>query len=355
MCLKILELRWSVKKLYLHIGPHKTGSTYLQKALYANADEIKKKGFIYPLRSTSLNIAHHDLAESYKAKNFYHVDAELQEILSSKKYNIILSSENFDRLDLESVKKMKDDLKDYSVSIVFFSREPASLLVSSWQESVKHGSMLSWREYAFDHLLRPFQSNVLNKNRVLDVYSEVFGVESINIFDYSFYEKENIDIFEEFLRFCAAWPIDRKDKNKRINSSMKYSHIELIRVLNAKFSFVHGAVHHFVRTAFLDYLKENPSCKNIEKLENIIEKDFELVSLDDSFSLNSTEKVFSDKYSNQKVVKSQIGVVESSCYKLPKSSWFFSSGAEVYIQLLFESLEERVNQYMNELNFVGKR
>lgn len=52
------------KSIYIHIGPHKTGTTTLQFSLFLNKDKLKKNGILYPdsgIISAKLP-GHHNLA-----------------------------------------------------------------------------------------------------------------------------------------------------------------------------------------------------------------------------------------------------------------------------------------------------
>lgn len=339
-----------MKKLYLHIGPHKTGSTYLQKALYSNREGLEENGITYPIDPSSSHVAHHDLAELYQFKKHEESKALADRLIGQCDGSLILSSENFDRLDLESVSKLKKDFEGYEVFVLFFSRNLGELLVSNWQESVKHGSTLAWGEYAFKHLLKPFQSEVINKNKILDVYSDVFGMKALSIFDYGIYEDKDRDIFEDFLGFLRVSLTARKDKNQRVNNSMDYSRVELIRALNSRFTSQFGRVHHFVRTAFLTYLQDNPRCKNISEIEEKIRAECNPVSLDNAFSLKHMDSLFRGKYSSQMLCPELSDSSGGTVFNLPTSSWVFNP----YISTRLDSLSDDVEKYTRKL-FHDKR
>ena len=52
-------------KLVFLVGPHKTGSTYLQVNLAKQRKELRDRGWIYPKAGTSGDFGHHDLAHSF--------------------------------------------------------------------------------------------------------------------------------------------------------------------------------------------------------------------------------------------------------------------------------------------------
>ncbi|WP_404982874.1 hypothetical protein [Cobetia marina] len=312
-----------MKKVYLHIGPHKTGSTYIQKALYENKIQLQEAGLNYPSDEYTQNFAHHRLAELYFTKKFVQAQALLKNLIGDNTDDIILSSENFDRLDSVSVNQLKQDLSCYNTKIIFFSRRISDLLVSNWQEDVKHGYTLSWGEYAYKHILKPFQSNVINKNKILDVYADSFGVESIIILDYSFYEYAKRDIFIELLSLIDVKIEFRKDKNVQINKSLAYARIELIRALNSMYSHSNKKVNHFVRTAFLDYVKNNPNCSDVAAVEDIIKEGYTEVNMGSAFTIKHLDNLFIGKYGNNIIETTSYEDVEKT-YLLPDSDWIFN-------------------------------
>ena len=150
-----------MKKIFLHIGPHKTGSTYLQKMFYENRYLLYKNNFCYPEKFISIQWGHNELPKYIKNKKEDILKNFILKIKKSNK-NIILSSENFDKLTKEDLNFFKSLLEDYfDVKIVFFKRRLDELLISSWQEKVKHGYTKSWQRFLLDNILFVLFSSLL--------------------------------------------------------------------------------------------------------------------------------------------------------------------------------------------------
>ena len=47
----------------LHVGPHKTATTWMQTNLHFNAAALEKAGWLYPQVGERVVIAHHDLSD----------------------------------------------------------------------------------------------------------------------------------------------------------------------------------------------------------------------------------------------------------------------------------------------------
>ena len=85
-------------KLYLHIGPHKTGSTFIQKVFFENRERVLRLGVTYPNFGFCGQFGQHEAVEKSKvgALEQHQLDEYLAQFLSGE-INFA-SSENFDRL-----------------------------------------------------------------------------------------------------------------------------------------------------------------------------------------------------------------------------------------------------------------
>ncbi|MFT4941271.1 MAG: hypothetical protein ACI88A_004339 [Paraglaciecola sp.] len=93
-----------MKKLFLHVGPHKTGTTLIQKFLLDNSAELFKSNVVYPKRFLKF-FGHHDFRDKAAQKAFSKEDVAF---INDNEHDWLLSSENFISLDknaLEYIKK----------------------------------------------------------------------------------------------------------------------------------------------------------------------------------------------------------------------------------------------------------
>ena len=91
-------------KLYLHIGEHKTGSTYIQSFLYENKDRLEEYGVTYPTFEYERETIIASKSPDY-AKN--------GDFLLTRNFEIDSTSENF----IAVCKRIQTELNKYDVII----------------------------------------------------------------------------------------------------------------------------------------------------------------------------------------------------------------------------------------------
>ena len=89
---------------FLHIGPHKTASTFIQKMLFNNKSILAENRKTYFEIFDQGDWGHHKLADSLRHNNddlFYRIINKTQKTSG----DLIISSENFDSISLGQIKK----------------------------------------------------------------------------------------------------------------------------------------------------------------------------------------------------------------------------------------------------------
>lgn len=168
----------SEKKLYLHIGFGKTGTTSIQDGLYKNREILKEGGVLYPtsgLRGTG----HHNLAIlgkdnlSQEVKERY--DKLISEIECQNCNRIFISSEFFVWLKKDYIEFIKQKLSKYDVKLILYVRSQVDLLVSAFLQWQKVGDNYQGSIEKFFSI----NANGFDYMRRISPFVEVFGEESI--------------------------------------------------------------------------------------------------------------------------------------------------------------------------------
>ena len=146
-----------MKKLILHIGSEKTGTTALQEILTKNEDLLRAVGVLYP-SSGRIHNGHFGLVDEINATvtgqhfEFLHQSSwcgpgvweELQEEISSfTGETVIISSEHLSsRLNVTGIELMVSklcEIADWEFNVLFYARRQDQLLQSAYSETLRNG------------------------------------------------------------------------------------------------------------------------------------------------------------------------------------------------------------------------
>lgn len=202
-----------IKRLILHVGMNKTGSSSIQKFLRDNAGILEEKGIHYPKPLHPHNRSIFSLVKAeckkpiqqkirnYAAKSEAWYEMWLEDF-SSNKNTTLVSSEQllfFPREDIICLKKILAQHFD-QVVVIGYVRDYDAFISSSIQERIKNGSksirmqlnalinncayrrLLTWIELCPDYefRLRPFRREIFYKG---DLISDFFYTCEIEIQD----------------------------------------------------------------------------------------------------------------------------------------------------------------------------
>jgi hypothetical protein len=142
------------RRVYLHVGAPKTGTTYIQGVLWSNRAALKRAGLhvVGASRGDHYRGGHDLRGVPYDPKDprpdwtgAWDVLARLT--AESDESSVVISDEHLAALTPEQVERAVVGLQGREVHVVYATRNLARLLPSEWQEYVKHGSQLSFAEW----------------------------------------------------------------------------------------------------------------------------------------------------------------------------------------------------------------
>jgi hypothetical protein len=237
----------------IHIGPHKTGTTYLQLSFKANRLALQTRGIIHPAvwDYAAGNPSHLPLAQKLKAGDRDGLAPDFATLLASGARKILLSAEDLSNLDVPAVTLLQSLLAGSAVTFVFYVRRWSELLPSSWQESVKQGQVWTLPDYMLLALQNVTQSRLLNFERKIAPFTEVFGDAALHVVSYSELRDRDIDMFTHFAEHFLDWPDAQPGGAPReANGSRDMATTEILRILNVMSRRKTGAATDKIRQKF---------------------------------------------------------------------------------------------------------
>lgn len=245
------------RKVFLHIGPHKTGTTSIQFTLGQNSDKLLEQCFLYPIfYFLEKKIYNHSIpfvGICWNKKNPYHVYARkgitdssgIQKIVkdfieqfkdqinSNPDKEVIISGEGIAHLNTDALKKLKllliDTLgKNTEIEVLMVIRDYMERARSIVQQRIKNGHTL---EQSMSHVLNMapcFYSATIKK------LSDIFGYENIKLLSFEEMTNHPAGIAGGFLSLLGKNIHLPKSNNVYRNTSLTVEAVELLSFINAR-------------------------------------------------------------------------------------------------------------------------
>lgn len=194
------------KRIFLHIGSHKTATTFLQNSFANNPAALAEIGVLYP-RSGMIYQAHFKLSGELRdrALDGRPLDrlpewaAMLAEIDASPLPTVLLSSEEFGwGTDPERLAVLAER---YEVKVIFYLRSPDSHMESFYNQFVK--DFITREGRTIETYLAEEPLTFLDTAKLLKPWAEIFGEGAICL---RLFDKEALPdgILPDFLRVLGA-------------------------------------------------------------------------------------------------------------------------------------------------------
>jgi len=172
------------KRLFIHIGSHKTATTFLQNSFARNKKILDELGILYP-SAGQIYQAHFKLTWALGGPNYKGLPLEevgdwprlIEEIDASPHDCVVISAETFSfNFDPSRLEALRDR---YDVQIVYYLRSPDSFLESFYNQFVKDFSTRETR--TLETYVAEQRMPFLNPMGNLRPWAEIFGNEAIRL------------------------------------------------------------------------------------------------------------------------------------------------------------------------------
>lgn len=229
------------KKLYIHIGYPKTGTSSIQAELVKHRETLKDMGYrVLPEHSKGKGLLPSPALmryESAEPRRFIVIPNSVKRFVKSVDKidapNIIISTENFSHLQKADIRKLRKHIPQHiHPIIVVYLRRQDQQIQSWWAQHVKHmmtsRSFESYVEYQLDN-----ERYKLDYDMALSWWEDVFGIENMRVRVFNRVIKEK-DLFHDFLEACDIQDTGAFVTNNQRNPSPSLKSLTVLRQIAVK-------------------------------------------------------------------------------------------------------------------------
>lgn len=229
-----------MKKFFLHIGTHKTGTTSIQNSMSKLKNNLRDENIIYipvfPEMFEYVLSEKIDISLIEKSKKI--IDSHTNLYLKSKDITYVMSNEGFSgdprkgyynaSINAEMLSKV---LEPYDVEVVIYLRRQDSFLESMYTQTIHEGGSLSFNEFVAD--CDQYKYDWYN---LIDSYANYFGKDNITVKRYDKSYLKNGEMVDDFADHIGSSVLQSLNKNKLANSGYSRDALELARICNEQFT-----------------------------------------------------------------------------------------------------------------------
>lgn len=171
----------------VHIGPHKTGTTAVQRALWSARGRLREQGVGHAGRSSNPSVGVRAITgqpSPYsvdQAPSKRHWRELVGDITRVREPRAVVSSELFAWADGDAIRRIADDLDPNRIHIVVTLRSLVRIMPSMWQQNTQLGTVTpfgDWVRRVLDDPTRPFWT-LERHDQLIERWAAVVGLERV--------------------------------------------------------------------------------------------------------------------------------------------------------------------------------
>ena len=229
----------------IHIGPPKTGTTYLQGAFHGNREAVSAQGVHYagrgrqPIEAVQAGLGRPSRRTGKVASRsmWQHL---VDEINGAGDQRVLLSSERFSEANPTAIRSIVEDLGPDRVHIAVTLRPLGRILSSHWQQKVQSGLPIPFDEFLEQVLGDPDSDRSKSlfwvgqrHDQLIARWAEVVGPQNVTVIALDERDHDMVlRVFEQLLGLESGTLVADGD---RTNRSMTLAEIEIVRAFNEQF------------------------------------------------------------------------------------------------------------------------
>ena len=231
----------TVEDVYVHVGPHKTGTTFVQRTLRRNKAVLHAAGGHLPANAYPV---HRDAAEELMAavkpprREAPSWDALVARALDFEGTFAIISAEQLDRCDEAAMEAIAGSFGDARVHVVYTARDLSRVIPAMWHTRTRNGYHDTWDSYlrglrdAPDSDAWPWEMAGQNPERVLARWARHVPEERIHLVTVPQPGAPPELLWQRFSTALGLRAEDYTLESTYANPSLGAAEVELLRRLN---------------------------------------------------------------------------------------------------------------------------
>ncbi len=230
------------RRVFLHIGLPKTGTSYLQTILWSHRDDLRATGLLVPGRERRDHLWASLVVRDDPRVGRRHSRAPaswsvLLDEISQWDADVVISHEFFCAASSEQAARAIEALAPAEVHLVVTAREPLGLFTSSWQESLKNKGTTRLEDYGrtvSDDPLEVWDWRALDLGLVLGRWAEHVPADRVHVVPVPGRGAPQDELWRSFCSVLGIDPGVVGEAGGFPNASMGVVEAETLRRLNER-------------------------------------------------------------------------------------------------------------------------
>lgn len=232
----------SASRVFLHIGLPKTGTTYLQEALWLNRDRLAERGLYLPGARRQHLLASLELREDpglthrprQVERPWTHLSELVRARLEAAGGDALISHEFFASATPAQVERARAAFPDAELHVVLTARPMVDLFTSRWQEWVKNGNHLPIDSYPPEPKgVSAWGWASFDLGDVLERWGSVLDHDRIHVVPLTRGAGPRA-LWDTFLDVCGQGSEGLESQEQPANTSLGLAEVEVLRRTNAE-------------------------------------------------------------------------------------------------------------------------